>query len=145
MLIHNEKPYCLEFNVRFGDPETQSVMRRLGKGFANALLAVAKGEPIPEVEILDNAAVTVVMASEGYPAAYEKGREMTIGAMPDDVIAFHAGTARNNGKLVNAGGRVLGVSATGKNVEAARAAAYEGVKRIQWEGAHYRSDIAASS
>ncbi len=144
-MVQNGKPYCIEYNVRFGDPETQTVMRRLGSGFASALLAAAKGEPIPEVEVLDHAAVTVVMASGGYPGNYQKGFPIHIpGDLPAEVKVFHAGTIRKDGHLVTNGGRVLGVSAIGETHADAKAAVYEACGKIEFEGAFYRRDIAGS-
>src|SRR5688572_4649406 len=100
-------PTCLEFNVRFGDPETQSIMPRLGKGFADALLACANGEPIPTIEVKDNAVVTVVLASDGYPGQVQSGQPIEIDEeATEGVFLFHAGTAERDGKLVTAGGRV---------------------------------------
>ncbi len=143
MLVQDGLPYCLEYNVRFGDPETQSVMRLLGDGFARALMACAKGETIPEFSILDRAAVTVVVASGGYPGTYSKGKPISIGVMPEDIEIFHAGTALVEGLLVTSGGRVLGISALADTVEQARARAYGAAKRVDFEGAYLRSDIAA--
>jgi len=145
LLQHDGESYCLEFNVRFGDPEIQSIVLRLGSGFAAALLACAKGEPIPPVEVLDNAAVSVVVASGGYPGSYEKGKPIEIGPLPAGVQVFHAGTATNGGRLVTNGGRVLAVSACARSVAEARQLAYEGVRAIKLEGMQLRSDIAAGT
>lgn len=144
-MVQNGKPYCLEYNVRFGDPETQTVMRRLGKGFANALLAAANGETIPPVEVFDHSAVTVVVASGGYPGTYAKGVSVHLPAnLREGVKVFHAGTTLREGQLVSSGGRVLGVSAIGETQEEAREAAYEVCDQIEFEGKHYRRDIAAA-
>lgn len=144
LMVVGGEPYCLEYNVRFGDPETQTVMRRLGAGFGSALMAVAKGEPIPDVEVLDNAAVTVVLASEGYPGKYKKGRSVSIpDDLPEEVVLFHAGTSMLMDDLVTNGGRVLGVSATGSDIAAARATAYAAADRIDFSGKHFRTDIGA--
>jgi phosphoribosylamine--glycine ligase len=143
MVVHGE-PYCLEYNVRFGDPETQSIVRRLGGGFLDALLGAANGEPVPKFEVLDNAVVTVVMASEGYPGKYKKGRSVAIpNDLPEEVVLFHAGTSMLMDDLVTSGGRVLGVSATGPDLASARKTAYEAAKRIEFKGKFYRSDIGA--
>ncbi|MBS1722195.1 MAG: phosphoribosylamine--glycine ligase [Armatimonadetes bacterium] len=144
VMIHNGRPYCLEYNVRFGDPEVQTLVRRLGPGLADTLLAAARGEGVPLVPILDNAAVTVVVASGGYPGGYEKGKEVRVGVLPDSVEVFHAGTAGADGRVVTNGGRVLAVSAVGSTLAEARAGAYEGVAAVGFEGAFHRSDIAAS-
>ncbi len=142
VMVQDGVPYCLEYNVRFGDPETQTVMRRLGSGFLSALMAVAEGRAVPQVEVLDNAAVTVVMASGGYPGQYEKGRPISIpDGLSESVVVFHAGTLMRDGKLVTSGGRVLGVSEVGKTVDEARAKAYSAVSQIQFEGAFARRDV----
>lgn len=141
LLVQDGQPFCLEYNVRFGDPETQSVLRRLGSGFADALLAAARGEPISSIETLGHAAVSVVVASEGYPGSYEKGRPIQIDELPEGVVAFHAGTALQDGQLVTAGGRVAALSAVGKDVESARSAAYEAVHRFRFPGKTFRTDI----
>lgn len=144
-MVQNGQPYCLEYNVRFGDPETQTVMRRLGKGFADALLAAATGTPIPPVEVLDHSAITVVVASGGYPGSYEKGKLVRLPeGMPENVKVFHAGTAGSGADLLSAGGRVLGVSAVGDTLEEARVDAYQVCDQIEFEGKHFRRDIAAS-
>ena len=144
LMVVGGVPYCLEYNVRFGDPETQSIVRRLGKGFAEALRAVSNAEPIPEIEVLDNAAVTVVMASEGYPGKHANGRKVTIPEdLPEEVVVFHAGTQTLLDGLVTSGGRVLGVSATGKSVEDARKTAYASASRIDFKGGFFRTDIGA--
>lgn len=141
LMVVDGEPICLEYNVRFGDPETQSVVRRLGEGFAEALLACSKGEAIPKVPVLDEAVCTVVVASEGYPGEYEKGRSVEIGELLDGVEVFHAGTAIVNDELVTSGGRVVAVSATGTDAEEARAKAYAGVGGVRFEGMVYRKDI----
>jgi phosphoribosylamine--glycine ligase len=142
LMVVGGEPYCLEYNVRFGDPETQSVMRRLGKGFAYALWCVAKGEEVPEFEVQDNAVVTVVMASEGYPGKYKKGRTVTIPQSFDgDVVVFHAGTEMLVEDLVSSGGRVLAVSSVGQSIAEARASAYKAVDHIDFKGKFARTDI----
>lgn len=142
LLVQDRTPYCLEYNVRFGDPETQSIMARVGKGLAAALLACAKGEPVPDVEVLDRAAVTVVLASPGYPSKYPKGSPISLPAdLGPNAVAFHAGTGVIDGQLVTDGGRVLAVTGWGATGEDARLHAYEAVSKISFEGMHYRSDI----
>jgi len=144
VMMHHDRPYCLEFNVRFGDPETQTVMRRLGKGFVDALYQAATGGIVEPVEVLPHAAVTVVMASHGYPGRYQKGVPIQIGTFAENVELFHAGTALTpEGQLVTAGGRVFGVSATGGTVAEARQSAYAAAKQVQFAGGFCRSDIAA--
>ncbi len=141
LMVQDGVPYCLEYNVRFGDPETQSVVRRLGSGFADALRACARGERIPRVEVVPGAAVTIVMASKGYPGRFERGIPIRIGELPPDVVAFHAGTKTQNGDLVTNGGRVLGISAVGANLEEAARRAYLGVDAIECDGLRWRTDI----
>lgn len=145
LLVEQGVPICLEYNVRFGDPETQSIMARIGSGFAAALLACAKGEAIPDVEILDRAAVTVVLASKGYPSKYVKGVPITL---PNDLgpnaIAFHSGTSVVDGQLVTDGGRVLAITGWGEGLEQARLHAYEAVSKVSFEGMQFRTDICES-
>ena len=139
-------PKVLEYNVRFGDPEAQPVLMRLRSDLAHVLLLAATGR-LTELESLDwdpRPAVCVVMASEGYPGDYAKGRPITgiqdADALPDTKV-FHAGTAIKNGEVVNAGGRVLGVTALGDTIAAAKQNAYAAVQKIQWQGGWCRSDI----
>ena len=135
----------IEYNCRFGDPETQVVLPRLKTDFAKILLAIVD-EKLDEVEIewYDNAAVCVVMASGGYPQKYEKGYEITgidEACKEENITVFHAGTAFKDGKIVTSGGRVIGVAATGENLDAAIKDAYKAVKKISFKDAHYRTDI----
>lgn len=143
LMLTQNGPMCLEYNVRFGDPETQSILPRLGKGFADALRACAAGEPIPPVELLDNAAVTVVAASDGYPGDYEKGKLITVGQLPPNVKLFHAGTKLSGSQIQTNGGRVLGITATASTQSEARSSAYEALKQIHFDGMQARSDIGA--
>jgi phosphoribosylamine---glycine ligase len=143
LMMHGDELNSLEYNVRFGDPETQTVVRRLGSGFATALFACAVGEEIPPFEVLDHAAVTVVLASGGYPGSYEKGLPITVESLPEDVVLFHAGTALREGGLVTNGGRVFGVSAVGPTVDVARSRAYAAAEHVRFPGKHLRSDIGA--
>ncbi len=140
MLVEGH-PYCLEYNVRFGDPETQTVMMRLGTGLAEALRCVSRGDLVPPVEVLPGAAATVVVASEGYPGAIAKGRPIRLPEVPAGSHLFHAGTAMVGDTLVTAGGRVLGASAYGPTPEAARIAAYRLAEGVRFEGAWFRRDI----
>jgi phosphoribosylamine--glycine ligase len=139
-------PRVLEFNVRFGDPETQPILIRLKSDLLEVCLAVCE-QKLDEVTLEwdSKPAVCVVMASGGYPGDYEKGKVITgieKAEELDDVAVFHAGTAMKDGKLVTAGGRVLGVTGLGATVAEAKARAYEGVGRINFEGACFRHDIA---
>jgi phosphoribosylamine--glycine ligase len=138
-------PRVLEFNVRFGDPECQPLMMRMKSDLVPVLLDTATGQIGRHgVEWDPRAAVCVVMAAEGYPGKPVAGApiEGVEPAEAEDVCVFHAGTARRDGKLVTAGGRVLGVTALGESIAAARDRAYAAVGRISFRGAHFRKDIA---
>lgn len=145
-MLTPEGPKVLEFNARFGDPETQVVLPRLEGDLVNIMLAVAEGRPEDIVlSWSDKWAVSVVLASEGYPGSYEKGK-VILGLEEaqdlDGVIVFHAGTALNpDGELITAGGRVLNVVALGDTFEEARNRAYEACELIKFGGVQYRSDI----
>ncbi|MBL8061324.1 MAG: phosphoribosylamine--glycine ligase [Chthonomonas sp.] len=143
IMVVNGSPMCLEYNVRFGDPETQSVVRRLGFGFGEVLMAAAKGEPLPAVEASSDAAVTVVVASAGYPGSIKKGLPIQLEEMPEGVVVYHAGTKLSESQLVTNGGRVLAVSAIGKDLDEARELAYRGVAQVRFDGAFFRKDIAS--
>jgi phosphoribosylamine--glycine ligase len=143
LMVRDDTPYVLEFNVRFGDPETQSVLPILGAGFAEALLRCAKGVPIPEIEVRDRSAVAVVLASEGYPEAPKVGVPLIVSEPKDDrVTVFHAGTKMTPSGLVTSGGRVAAVAAHAANLAEAREAAYRNLSCVQFEGAQWRKDIA---
>lgn len=136
-------PRVLEFNVRFGDPETQPLLYLLQSDLVAVMEAVLEGR-LAEVKLdwYPGAAVCVVLAAEGYPGSYRKGDVIEgLEDLPPDVMVFHAGTAYADGKLVTAGGRVLGVTARGPDVRAAITRAYEAVGRIRFAGMHYRRDI----
>jgi phosphoribosylamine--glycine ligase len=139
-------PKVLEFNVRFGDPECQPLMLRLKSDLVPAMMATID-ERLADVELDSDprTAVCVVMASGGYPGRYETGYEISgiEQAEAGGAVVFHAGTQAKEGKLVTAGGRVLGVTAMGKDLPEAQQSAYAAVKKIQFKAAHYRSDIGA--
>lgn len=145
-MLTPEGPKVLEFNARFGDPETQVVLPRLEADLVDIVLAVAEGRPDDiELRWSEQWAVCVVLASEGYPGAYEKGK-VILGIEEaeelEGVTVFHAGTARNaDGELVTAGGRVLNVVALGDSFDDAREKAYEACNLINFEGKQYRTDI----
>ncbi|MGI5925897.1 MAG: phosphoribosylamine--glycine ligase [Thermacetogeniaceae bacterium] len=144
LMVTSEGPYVLEFNCRFGDPETQVVVPRLKSDLLEVMNAVIE-ERLDEVELEwdPRAAVCVVAASGGYPGAYEKGKVITgLDELPPDILVFHAGTALSDGKLVTSGGRVLGITGFGATIEDAVKRVYSGVERIHFEGIHYRRDIA---
>ncbi len=132
----------IEYNSRFGDPETQVILPMLKTDLMEIFEAVVD-ERLADVEIEweSGACVCVVLASGGYPEAYEKGKEITFGDLDKEVILCHAGTAIKDGKLVTSGGRVLGVCARGKDIEDARQKAYRGAEQIRFEGMYYRKDI----
>ncbi|MEX0592771.1 MAG: phosphoribosylamine--glycine ligase, partial [Nitriliruptoraceae bacterium] len=140
-------PKLLEFNARFGDPETQVILPLMASDLGELLDASARGS-LSDVEVAwhDQAAVTVVMANRGYPTAPETGHAISgldaVDAL-DGVVAFHAGTSREGGAIVASGGRVLAVTAVAESVIDARHRAYDAVGRITWDGVHHRSDIAA--
>ena len=146
LMITNQGPKVLEFNVRFGDPEAQPVLMRLKTDLAQLLLASAE-ERLDEMESLEwdeRPTVCVVMASEGYPGDYEKGRVIRgLGeaAELEDTKVFHAGTTTKDGQVVTDGGRVLGVTAIGDSISEAKLKAYQAVKCIRWDGAWCRKDI----
>ncbi|MBK6709455.1 MAG: phosphoribosylamine--glycine ligase [Chloroflexi bacterium] len=136
-------PKVLEFNCRFGDPETQALLPLLDGDLAEILLACAAGRLTPEmVRVHSGACATVVMAAPGYPGTYPKGLPITgLEAVPEEVVVFHAGTHHADGQIVTSGGRVLCVSALGADLATAVSRAYAGVAAIHFDGAHYRTDI----
>lgn len=142
-------PKVLEFNCRFGDPETQPILMRMKSDLVPVLEAAATGRLAETTLEWDSrASVCVVMASGGYPDKYEKGKEISgleaVRALPD-VQVFHAGTALKDGKIVTSGGRVLGVTGLGADIRAAQQQAYAACKLIAFEGARYRKDIGAKA
>lgn len=146
MMLTQGGPRVLEFNARFGDPETQPILMRLKSDLLTVLVAVCKGT-LGDITLQWDArpAICVVMSSGGYPGDYEKGKVISgleEAAKLKDVMVFHAGTAEKDGRVVTAGGRVLGVTAMGNTIADAKAKAYEAVKLISFEGAYYRKDIA---
>lgn len=149
VMLTKAGPKVLEFNARFGDPETQVYLTRLENDLVELLLASAEGRLAShELKWSTDASVCVVMASGGYPGNYPKGKPITgldaANALPNTKV-FHAGTAKKDGATVTNGGRVLGVTAWAKDLAAARNAAYAAVEQIHFEGAHYRRDIAAKA
>ncbi len=145
LMICDGKPYVLEFNCRFGDPEAQPVLMRLESDLFEILKATAEGR-LEDISVSwkDDASICVVLASKGYPGPYEKGKAVKgLDSLKNnrDVVVFHAGTSLNNGEIVTSGGRVLGVTATGRDIPAAKANAYRAVEKIHFEGMQYRKDI----
>jgi len=147
LMVQGDKIQVLEVNCRLGDPETQPVLMRLDEDLVPLLQATAEGRLESRPLVQDpRATLCVVMASGGYPGAYEKGYAIEglseVETLPD-VEVFHAGTARDSdGRVVTAGGRVLGVTAKGDTLREARSQAYLAVERIRWTGVYYRKDIA---
>lgn len=134
----------LEYNVRFGDPETQSVLPLLLTDLAELMYAcTTKSLASLPIRISSDSAATVVLAAPGYPGSYPKNLPITLTTPPADVVVFHAGTTVKDGVLVTSGGRVIAATATGPNLAAAVKRAYEGVETIRFEGAQFRRDIAA--
>ncbi len=143
LMIGEDGPKVIEFNNRFGDPETQSVLMRLETDLADIFDACIDGT-LDQIEIQwsDRRAVCVVLASGGYPGSYEKGKIVTgLEDVDDDIVVFHAGTARKDGQIVTSGGRVLGVTAVGATNDEARAKAFSNVEKIKFEGVQFRRDI----
>jgi phosphoribosylamine--glycine ligase len=145
LMLTDDGPKVIEFNVRFGDPEAQVVLPRLDTDLATLLAEAAGGRLTSEPAFTDDAAVTVVLASEGYPGAPQIGRPITgidDAEAVEGVTVFHAGTALSDGALVASGGRVLDVTGVGPTIAAARERAYAGVTHITFAGMQYRGDIA---
>lgn len=144
LMLTPKGPKVIEYNCRFGDPETQVVLPRLKTDIMDIFEAI-NNETLSDLDIEwdDRACTCVIMASGGYPKSYPKGIEingLTDGQL-DGVTVYHAGTKRDGNKLVTSGGRVLGVTALGESIEDALAKSYAGVEKIKFDGAHYRKDI----
>ena len=142
LMITKKGAKVLEYNARFGDPETQVVLPRLKTDLYEIFDAIIDGR-LSDVDIqwTDDACVCVILASGGYPESYKKGIPIAIGKLPEDIVLYHAGTAFKDGKLVTSGGRVIGVTAKGKDIEEARKKAYDAIKNIHFDGMFYRHDI----
>ncbi|MFN2142196.1 MAG: phosphoribosylamine--glycine ligase [Candidatus Promineifilaceae bacterium] len=148
IMLTADGPRVLEFNCRFGDPETQVILPLLQGDLLQIMLACANGSLEPEmVRRRGGACATVVMAAPGYPASYPRGLPISgIENISDpEILVFHAGTARQDGRVLTNGGRVLAVSGLGDDLESAVNRAYAGVAQIDFEGAHFRSDIGRPS
>ncbi len=144
LMVTDEGVKVLEFNVRFGDPEAQAILRRLDSDLFDVCMSVSEGKLVDELKWKPETSICVVLASKGYPGKYEKGKVITgieeAEKIPT-VVVFHAGTKIENGKLVTNGGRVLNVTALGKDIFEARERVYRAVEKIYFEGMHYRKDI----
>lgn len=145
LMIQDGHPKVLEFNARFGDPETQPVLMRMKGDIIPILEACIKGNLSQcHIEWDSRAAVCVVMASKGYPGEYERGKVihgLNEVSQMEDVFVFHAGTAHKDDQMVTNGGRVLGVTGLGEGIPRAIEKTYQAVKKITWDGVHYRKDI----
>jgi phosphoribosylamine--glycine ligase len=147
LMLTSEGPKVLEYNVRFGDPETQAVLPRMKSDLLDLFLAMSKGDLRgQEVEWYTDAAVCVVVAAKGYPGSYDKGFEISGLAMAEEepnTVVFHAGTELRDEGIVTSGGRVLGVTSLSSSLDSAIMKAYEAVNKIHFDGMYYRKDIAA--
>jgi phosphoribosylamine---glycine ligase len=146
LMLTREGAKVLEYNCRFGDPETQVILPRLMTDFVELAERAAQGrlDELPRLEFSPEVALTVVLASGGYPGPFKKGKRISgleAAAQVPGVRLHHAGTKRENGHWVTNGGRVLGVTALGASLEEARHRAYQAAGRIEWEGMHYRRDV----
>ena len=143
LMITEDGPKVLEYNVRFGDPETQSVLFRLETDL-NKIISAVIDNKLKDIDITysDEQAICVMLTSGGYPESYEKGKVITgLDDLDDDIVVFHSGTKLVDGKIVTNGGRVIGITAKAKNVKEAGEKVYENIKKINFEGMHYRTDI----
>ena len=147
LMMTSQGPKVLEYNVRFGDPECQPLLMRLKTDIVDIMLATIDGtlDQLDALQWDPRPTVCVVMASEGYPESYEKGHAIdgiSNADVLEDVKVFHAGTTLSDrGATVNAGGRVLGITAAGESIAEAKSRAYEAVSKISWQGGWYRTDI----
>ena len=143
LMIKDNKPKVLEFNVRFGDPETQSILLRLDSDLFEIMQKVSE-KKLNEVNIKwkEEHVACLVLASKGYPGSYEKGKVITgLKDVNEDIIVFHAGTSFKDGEVVTSGGRVLNVCALGSSLEETRRKVYDAIEKINFEGKYYRKDI----
>lgn len=144
LMIENNQAKVLEYNARFGDPETEVVLPRLKSDLIDIMLKCIEGNLTEDdLQWEDNKCVTVILASGGYPESYKKGKEITgLNEVDDDIIIFHGGTKLSGNKTITDGGRVLAVTAMGKSLEEARNKVYKNIPKINFEKMEYRTDIA---
>ena len=144
LMIKDNEAKVLEYNTRFGDPETEVVLPRLRSSLADIMLnCVNNNLKKEDLQWVEESCVTVVLASGGYPESYEKGKIITgLSDLDDDIVVFHGGTKYLNDKMVTDGGRVLAITAMGKNLEEAREKIYKNILKINFENMEYRKDIA---
>ena len=142
LMVSDKGVKVLEYNARFGDPETQAVLVRLENDLYDIFNKVID-QKLSQVKLKwkDRTSICVIIASGGYPEAYERGYEIEFGDIDDDCVVFHSGTVKKDGKYYTNGGRVLGVTCMGKNLAEAREKAYANVKKISFKDMHYRTDI----
>ncbi|MFH1416191.1 MAG: phosphoribosylamine--glycine ligase [Elusimicrobiota bacterium] len=140
LMICAGEPKVLEFNVRFGDPETEAVLPMMKSDLLEAIYDLNSGIE-PEIEWKKGVCMDIVIASGGYPGHYEKGKKITIKDIPDDVYVFHAATEERNGMLYTSGGRVLNVAAVGDDIKSVKEKVYNAVSNISFDGMYYRRDI----
>lgn len=137
-------PYVIEYNCRMGDPETEAIMPRIKSDLLHLFEGIAHGTLSEcDLQIDERTAATVIMASEGYPGDYPKGREITTALLPHDALMFHAGTKESKGKVVTNGGRVTAMTGLGNDLEEALETAFAAVRAVDFEGAYHRKDIGA--
>jgi len=144
VMIKDNEPYVLEYNVRMGDPECQPIMMRMDSDLYDYLLASTLGtlSSLPPISWKNQSAVCVVLASKGYPEAYPKNEEITgLDFSSDGIFIFHAGTKKENGKVLTNGGRVLGVTALGDSLQQAISSAYSAANKVNWPNKYSRQDI----
>ncbi|MEM2856523.1 MAG: phosphoribosylamine--glycine ligase [Candidatus Nitrosocaldaceae archaeon] len=143
MMIVDNKPYILEFNVRLGDPETQVILPRMESNLLEYIKYAYEGrlDELEPIKHSNNSAVCVILSSKGYPGSYEKGKVIHGLDKINNAIVFHAGTTRIGNDVITNGGRVLGVTALGKDLESARKIAYDAISMIDFDGMYYRRDI----
>ena len=143
LMIDGDRPSVVEFNVRFGDPETQALLRLLDEDLVELMLLCAEGSlPDRALKFSPGSSIVVVLAAEGYPGSYTKNIEIKgLDKLKGDIICFHAGTKKERDLILSSGGRVLGITAVGSDLKAAREAAYQGIKNVGADHVFYRKDI----
>jgi len=147
MINEQNEPYLIEYNIRFGDPETQSILSRLESDFLEICYAAAVGKLAEqEVKFSDKKAITLVLSAKGYPGNYKKGNEIKLDKLKDieGINIFHAGTKQEGEKLLSNGGRVLNITAVGSDFNEAFDKVYEAAKAVKWKDKYYRKDIGAA-
>jgi phosphoribosylamine--glycine ligase len=146
IMLCNDIPYLIEYNIRFGDPEAQTILSRIATDFLDICLAAIQGNLVDlDIKFKNEKALTVVLAAQGYPDSYKKGTEINLAKLNnlDNINIFHAGTSKNNNKLLACGGRVLNITATASSYEEAYEKAYHAAKLVEWDDKYYRDDIGA--